>query len=63
MLIAITLSICGIVILLLIFETAVPYLRGIVIKERDSENPYGKDVCLTNNKSCYNIMSIIILLL
>ena len=44
MLIVITLTACAIVVLLLLLETAVPDLMGSVVKERDSEVLYGRDV-------------------
>lgn len=71
MLIVITLSVCGVAVLLLTFETAVPYLKGSVAEERDSEVLYGKGVrsviVITKNDPsfiyryvelllCYNIL-------
>ena len=39
------LIITGVAVLLLILETAIPYLRGSVSQERDQEDPDGKTVC------------------
>ena len=47
MLIIITLSICGTVVILLFLETSIPYLLGSVVRERDSEMLYGRDVSTT----------------
>ena len=44
MLIVITLTTCAIAFLLVFLETAVPHLMGSLVKERDSEKLYGKDV-------------------
>ena len=41
----IILAVTGVAVLLLLLETAVPYLRGSTTLERDMENPDGETVC------------------
>ena len=38
------LIITGVAVLLLLLETAIPQLRGLVTQERDQEHPSGKTV-------------------
>ena len=40
----IILAVTGIAVLLLLLESAVPYLRGSITLERDMENPSGETV-------------------
>ena len=41
----IILAVTGVAVLLLLLETAVPYLRGSITLERDMENLSGETVC------------------
>ena len=50
LLIVISLTVCGIVVVLLFLETTVPHLRGAVVLERDSEDSVGRDVSTLNNE-------------
>ena len=54
LLIVISLTICGIVVLLLLLETTIPHLRGAVVLEKDSEDLFGRDVNTLDSKWCYN---------
>ena len=54
LLIVISLTICGIVVLLLLLEITIPHLRGAVVLEKDSEDLFGRDVNTLESKWCYN---------
>ena len=41
----IILAVTGVAVLLLLLETAIPYLRGSITRERDMENLSGETVC------------------
>ena len=42
------LIVTGIAVVLVVLETAIPYLRGTINQERDQEDPDGKTVHLFN---------------
>lgn len=52
-LVVMTLVITGISVLLLFLWTAIPHLRGMAVKERDDEHPFGQTVKQHVVLACY----------